>query len=74
MLNSCDSERITQPMTSLSLTSHLVPPSDLVLADDGLHDGVEAALGRVQVAGHLRPLHLTLHDDKRMSICVRDER
>ena len=31
----------------------LVPPPDVVLADDGLHDGVEAALGSVEVAGDL---------------------
>ena len=36
----------------------LVPPADDVLARDGLHDGVEAALGRVQVTRHLGPFHL----------------
>lgn len=39
-------------------SSCLVPPPDHVLAHDGLHDGVEAALRRVEVTRHLGPLHL----------------
>ena len=31
----------------------LVPPSDDVLAGDGLHDSVKPALGGVKVTGHL---------------------
>ncbi len=33
--------------------SGLVAPADLVLADDGLHDRIEPALGGVQVARDL---------------------
>ena len=44
--------------------TYLVAPPDLVLAYDGLHDGVEAALRCVQVARHLRALHLTLIEDR----------
>lgn len=35
----------------------VLSPSDHVLADHGLHDGVEASLGRVQVAGHVGAGH-----------------
>lgn len=45
-------------------TTDLVAPPDLVLADDGLHNGVEAALRRVQVARHLSALHLSLSEDR----------
>ena len=38
----------------------LLPPADLLLAHDGLHDGVEAALGGVEVTGHLGALDLAL--------------
>lgn len=38
----------------------LLPPADLLLAHDGLHDGVEAALGGVEVAGDLGALDLAL--------------
>lgn len=37
-----------------------VAPADPILAHNGLHDGVKAALGRVQVARHGRSLHLGL--------------
>ena len=38
--------------------TRLVPPPDDVLTHDGLHDGVETSLGRVQVARHLSLLDL----------------
>lgn len=41
--------------------SRLFTPADCLLAHDRLHDGVEAALGCVQVARNLRAVH---HADK----------
>uniref|UniRef100_A0A182UYV4 Uncharacterized protein n=1 Tax=Anopheles merus TaxID=30066 RepID=A0A182UYV4_ANOME len=38
----------------------LLPPADLLPAHDRLHDCVEATLRRVQIAGHVRALHLLL--------------
>uniref|UniRef100_A0A8W7PYL6 Uncharacterized protein n=1 Tax=Anopheles coluzzii TaxID=1518534 RepID=A0A8W7PYL6_ANOCL len=38
----------------------LLPPADLLPAHDRLHDRVEATLRRVQIAGHVRALHLLL--------------
>ena len=38
----------------------LVAPPDLVLADDGLHDGVKAAFRRVKISRNLGTLHFAL--------------
>ena len=37
-----------------------ISPRDLVLADNGLHDGVESSFGSVQVARYGSPLHFSL--------------